>query len=109
MYEVMCFLVPTLARASGLLNQPAQSWLDFWHVWLSVNGCLAIGFSAWFIIGGLRDLGRFFDHLGRVTRDHGDDGTVPGDASGGVVKHTGDGSGAAAAAEREEQSGLLYT
>ena len=55
-YEVLCFLIPAILRLSGWLGDPGQAWLHFWHWWLSVNGCLAVGFSIWFIIGGLRDL-----------------------------------------------------
>lgn len=75
-YEVLCFLVPVMLRLFGWLGDPGQAWLRFWHVWLSINGCLAIGFSVWFLLGGLRDLQVFFQHLQHVARDPNDDGTV---------------------------------
>ena len=75
-YEVLCVLVPAIFREFGWLGDPMHAWLRFWHVWIGINACLAVGFSAWFLLGGLRDLRLFFRHLQHVVRDDNDDGTM---------------------------------
>ena len=78
-YETICFLIPLGMWASG----SEADFMLFWWVWLAINFVLAVVFSVWFSIGGIRDLGEFFERLSSATRDDTDDGTVtPGGSSG---------------------------
>jgi hypothetical protein len=78
-YESFCFILPLCMWASG----SEADYLLFWWVWLVINFVLAVGFSVWFTLGGIRDLGEFFERLSNAARDDTDDGTVtPGGSSG---------------------------
>ena len=53
-----------------------STWLWFWHGFLKVVFVLSVFTTAWFTIGGLRDLKDMFRRLSTSKRDERDDGSV---------------------------------
>jgi SSS family solute:Na+ symporter len=55
-----------------------QQWADGWRIWLWVAIGTATAVTAWFALGGLRDVVRMFRKLAYVRSDIADDGSVVG-------------------------------
>jgi solute:Na+ symporter, SSS family len=53
-----------------------RSWADWWGVQMGIFGVMALIFTVWFCIGGVRDLLRMFKALNEVEVDEADDGMV---------------------------------
>ena len=53
-----------------------EAWTAFWHVWVWVNLGIGIPITIWLVLGGCWDLGRCFQRLKTLPRDHRDDGSV---------------------------------
>ena len=67
-----------LGPGLGLDPIADASWLEAWRWWLMLALATAIGVTAWFLVGGLRDLFRMFRLLREVAPDDRDDGRVVG-------------------------------
>ncbi|MEE2971972.1 MAG: hypothetical protein VX672_02515 [Planctomycetota bacterium] len=67
-----------LGPGLGLDPIADASWLEAWRWWLMLALATAIGVTAWFLVGGLRDLLRMFRLLREVAPDDRDDGRVVG-------------------------------
>ncbi len=62
-----------LLRDGGI---PKESWLGFWHYWTWFIFASSIAVTAWFIVGGLRDVIYLYRRLGAAQANEADDGRV---------------------------------
>ncbi len=68
------FVVGTIYNLTHKVGNLA--WMKFWYFFIGVNLVVSVLITAWFTIGGLRDIRAMFAELKTMQRDARDDGRV---------------------------------
>ena len=74
MLAAVIFAVVTICNL--ISNFQTELWSKFWHFFIWLILTVGIVTTIWFTVGGLFDLRKMFQRLGKIIRDDTDDGTV---------------------------------